>query len=110
MLKRPFISRAGLIENLRNHLLAGRWAAMVGGPLIGKSTLTRNLADQLRAEGARPILVGLRDLASPEQLWASLMEAILHQGIGPGRKNPYRKNPAGLPELMTQLHASSKFT
>lgn len=77
---------------------------MVGGPLIGKSTLTQNLADQLRADGARPILVGLRDLASPEQLWASLMEAILHQGIGPGQKNPYRKNPASFPELMTQLH------
>lgn len=104
MLKRPFISRAGLIKNLRNHLLAGRSAAMVGGPMIGKSTLAQNLADQIKQKGAVPVLLRLKEVASAAQLWSALMEAILHQGIGPEQKNPYRKNPATLPEIMTQLH------
>jgi hypothetical protein len=104
MLKSPFISRSGLIENLRNHLLSGRSAAMVGGPMIGKSTLARNLAGQIKEKGAAPILIGLKELSSPAGFWALLMEAILHQGIGPGQKNPYRKNPGDLPELMKQLH------
>jgi hypothetical protein len=104
MLKSPFLSRVGLIENLRNHLLAGKSAAMVGGPMIGKSILAQNLADQIRERGAIPILVPLKKVVSPGALWSLLMETILYQGIGPGRKNPYRKNPETLPELMTQLH------
>lgn len=104
MSNKPFISRAGLIENLRNHLLAGRSAAMVGGPMIGKSTLARNLSDQIKQKEIAPVLIGLKEVGSEAQLWAAFMEAILHQGIGPDRKNPYRKDPATLPELMTQLH------
>lgn len=104
MLKRPFISRSGLIENLRNHLLSGKSAAMIGGPMIGKSTLAQNLADRIKEKGASPVLIGLKDLASAAEFWALLMEGILLQGIGPAQKNPYRKNPATLSELMQQLH------
>lgn len=104
MLKGPFISRAGLIENLRNHLLAGRSAAMVGGPMIGKTTLAQNLTDRILEKDACPIVVGLKAVSSPAALWSVVMEAILAQWIGPDQKNPYRKNPTSLPELMTQLH------
>ena len=104
MLKRPFISRSGLIENLRNHLLSGASAAMIGGPMIGKSTLAQNLADQIKERGFFPILIGLNGMNTPAEFWARLMEAILHQTIGIGQKNPYRKNPDSLPELMKQLH------
>lgn len=104
MLKAPFPSRVGLVENLGNHLSAGGWAAMVGGPMIGKSTLTQNLADRLRENGASPIRIGLNGIDSPSAFWAVLMEAILHQGLGPDQKNPYRKNPATLQDLLQQLH------
>lgn len=104
MFKRPFISRSGLIENLRNHLLSGASAAMIGGPMIGKSTLAQNLSGQIRERGASPILIGLNGMNTPAEFWARLMEAILLQTIGIGQKNPYRKNPDTLPELMKQLH------
>ena len=77
---------------------------MIGGPMIGKSTLARNLADQIKEKGASPVLIGLSGLNTSAEFWGRLMEAILHQAIGPGAKNPYRKNPDTLPELMKQLH------
>ncbi|MCG3115790.1 MAG: ATP-binding protein [Candidatus Manganitrophus sp. SA1] len=99
-----FPSRLGLVENLRNHLLAGQWAAMFGGPLIGKTTLARRLAGELDDAGAKAVSLQLPLLISDSAFWPLLLEALLHQGIGPAARNPFKKPPASLPDLMSQLH------
>ncbi|MCG3113679.1 MAG: ATP-binding protein [Candidatus Manganitrophus sp. SB1] len=99
-----FPSRLGLIENLRNYLLAGQWSAMFGGPMIGKSTLARRLAGELDDAGAKAVSLQLPLLISDSAFWPLLLEALLHQGIGPAARNPFKKPPASLPDLMSQLH------
>lgn len=100
-----FLSRAGLIENLKNYLLAGRSAAVLGGPMIGKSTLARRLKDEIDAGASRAVLIDLRGLSAPDAFWPILLEGLLRQGIGPETKNRYRRPPASFPETMTQLHS-----
>ncbi|TAK06351.1 MAG: ATP-binding protein [Candidatus Manganitrophaceae bacterium] len=99
-----FPSRIGLVENLRNHLLAGHWAAMFGGPMIGKTTLARRLAEELNNAGGKAVSLQLPLLMTDTAFWPLLLEALLQQGIGPTARNPFKKPPAALPELMSQLH------
>lgn len=99
-----FLSRLGLVENLRNHLLDGRWAAMFGGPLIGKTTLSRRLAEELDESGVKAVSLQLPLLLADSAFWPLLLEALLHQGVGPAARNPFKKPPASLPDLMSQLH------
>jgi hypothetical protein len=104
MLSFSFPSRLGLVENLRNHLLAGQWAAMFGGPLIGKSTLARRLAKELDEAGRKAVFLQIPLLISDSAFWPQLLEALLQEGIGPAARNPFKKPPAALPDLMLQLH------
>ncbi len=99
-----FPSRSGLVENLRNHLLAGQWSAMFGGPMIGKSTLARRLAGELNGAGGKGIFLRLPPLLSESAFWPLLLEAVLQQGIGPAARNRFKKPPASLPDFMSQLH------
>lgn len=99
-----FPSRIGLVENLRNHLLAGQSAAMFGGPMIGKSTLARRLAEELNGAGRTAIFLHIPLLLADSALWPILRDAFLQQGIGPTARNPFKKAPTSLPELMSQLH------
>ncbi|MDC4224212.1 MAG: hypothetical protein MPW15_08290 [Candidatus Manganitrophus sp.] len=99
-----FPSRLGLIENLRNHLLAGRSAAMFGGPMIGKTTLAQRLAVELDESGVKAVSLQLPLLIADAAFWPLLLNALLQQGIGPTARNPFKKAPASLPDLMSQLH------
>lgn len=100
----PFTSRLGLIQNLKKHLLSGRSAVMLGGPMIGKTTLARHLAQEIKDTKNRAILVSLNDMHSLSDFWGVLMEGILKQGISPEQKNPFRKSPDSFMKFMSQLH------
>ncbi|MBI3804326.1 MAG: ATP-binding protein [Nitrospirae bacterium] len=104
MSKEAFRSRTGLLENLKGQLLAGRWAAVVGGPMIGKTTLARRLKEMIDAGPNRAVLIDLNGLPAPDLFWPKLLEALLQQGIGPETKSRYHRPPNSFPELMTQLH------
>lgn len=104
MEKRSFLSRVGLIENLRSHLLAGQSAAMIGGPMIGKSTLTQNLSHQIYDREFRAVVVPLKHLERPDDFWGLLLDSVLRQAIGPEKKSPFKKRASSLPDLMSQLH------
>ncbi len=69
-----FTSRGGLIKNLGQHLLRGEWAAMIGGPLIGKTTLASNCADLLHNDQCRGILVSPKKVKSPSVLISQINE------------------------------------
>jgi hypothetical protein len=99
-----FPSRLGLIENLRNHLIDGQWAALFGGPMIGKSTLARRLAKELDEAGRKTVFLPIPLLISDSAFWPHLLETLLQQGIGPTARNPFKRPPAALPDLMSQLH------
>ncbi len=104
MLNHPFTSRRGLIQNLKKHLLLGRSAAMIGGPMIGKTTLAHDLSEEILDTKNRAILISLKEMKTTSDFWALLMEAILKQGISPKAKNPFRKSPDSFMKLMSQLH------
>lgn len=99
-----FPSRLGLVENLRNHLLDGKSAAVFGGPLIGKSTLARRLAKELDETGRKTVFLQIPLLIGDAAFWPLLLDSLLQQGIGPTARNPFKKPPASLPDLMSQLH------
>ncbi len=100
----PFTSRLGLIENLRKHLLKGKWAVMSGGPMIGKSTLAAHLAEGLSDDQHQAILISLKDADSDAGFWSLTFEALIREGMDWDAKNPYRKNPGSLSEFMSQIH------
>lgn len=77
---------------------------MFGGPLIGKTTLARRLAEELDESGVKAVSLQLPLLISDSAFWPQLLEALLQQGIGPTARNPFKKPPASLPDLMSQLH------
>ncbi len=104
MPSQPFISRLGLIENLQKHLCSGKSAVMTGGPLIGKTTLARHLAERIKDEKNRAVLISLNEMNAASDFWGLLMMAILHQGKAPAQKNPYRKPPESFTVFMSQLH------
>lgn len=99
-----FVSRSGLIQNLKKHLLSGRSAAMIGGPMIGKTTLAHYLADAIQDTKNRAVIVSLNEMRTSSDFWGLLMEAILKQGISPETKNPFRKSPDSFTKFMSQLH------
>ncbi len=104
MLNSPFRSRRGLIQNLKKQLLLGRSAVMIGGPMIGKTTLAHDLSEEILDTKNRAILISLKEMNTTSDFWALLMEAILKQGISPEAKNPFRKSPDSFMKLMSQLH------
>lgn len=77
---------------------------MFGGPMIGKTTLARRLAEELNDIGGRAIFLRIPLLISDAALWPLLLEVLLQQGIGPTARNPFKKPPASLADLMSQLH------
>lgn len=104
MSSQPFISRLGLIENLQKHLCSGKSAVMIGGPMIGKTTLAHHLAERIQDEKYRALLLSLKEMNAASDFWSLLMTAILHQGKIPAQKNPYRKSPESFTVFMSQLH------
>ncbi len=104
MLNPPFKSRRGLVQNLKKQLLSGRSAVMIGGPMIGKTTLAHDLSEEILDTKNRAILISLKEMKTTSDFWALLMEAILKQGISPETKNPFRKSPDSFMKLMSQLH------
>ncbi|WDT80943.1 MAG: hypothetical protein MPW14_03960 [Candidatus Manganitrophus sp.] len=65
--------------------------------MIGKSTLARRLAGELDDAGAKSVSLQLPLLISDSAFWPLLLEALLHQGIGPAARNPFKKPPRRSP-------------
>jgi len=62
-IKKAFLSRSGLLKNLQKHLIRGGWAALVGGAMIGKSTLAARLSKRINlgiGEGIQAEAIFLR--------------------------------------------------
>ncbi len=83
---------------------------MVGGPLIGKSTLARQLLQKFKDDPASlsPVFIPLEQMQSSADFWGILMKGILRDLLDPNGQNPYRKGPDSLAKLMTQLHYFSE--
>ncbi len=92
------------MQNLKKHLFSGHSATMIAGPMMGKTTLALNLAEEIRDENNRAIIVSLKEMHAASDFWALLMGTILKQGISPEMKNPFRKSPDSFMKFISQLH------
>jgi len=72
--------------------------------MIGKTTLAHRLAEELNAAGVKAVSLQLPLLLTHSAFWPLLLDALLQQGLGPTARNPFKKPPASLPDLMSQLH------
>jgi len=103
MSDKPFLSRVGLLKNLSRHLLQGKWAAMIGGPMIGKTILAAQLTDLIRDAHTRAVLVLPGEIKQRFEWWPLLSRAIFSQGFSSGQNNPVLKSSNSLSELLSQL-------
>lgn len=72
--------------------------------MIGKSTLAAQLAEGINDGQHQAVLLSLMDADTDAGFWSLTFEALIREGMGWDRKNPYRKNPASRPEFMSQIH------
>jgi hypothetical protein len=81
-----------MARNLLGHLIDGKSAIVVGGPAMGKTTLLRQVAEEIAAHAAQPVMPVMIDLTT--DTLTDLERRLSDRPGGPGGPNPVSLLPA----------------
>jgi hypothetical protein len=102
-ISKAFVSRVGLLRSLSQHLLRGKWVAMIGGPMIGKTTLAGRLTDLINDAQNRVVIVSPLKVKQSSEWWSLVGKAFSSQGFLADTNNFNLGPTCSLSELISQL-------